>query len=223
MNRPKTKVLLTVLALLVTRPDVVAAGEPSDADGDANLTWTELADGHAKRGFLGVELLPIGTDLRRYFGAPEGRGILVSHVAEDSPARKAGLLAGDVITSVDNQPVENDWAFRRVIWGKKSGDALAIEVVRDRKTLSITATMEERERAEWNMGAMFGKEMLEGGKLRGLMAEGEIKKAVERAQKALESPELQEKLRRYHELESDLDRRTRDIERRLEELEKKLK
>ena len=57
------------------------------------------------RGWLGVEAIELPASLRAHFGAPEDAGILVSAVAEESPAYDAGIRVGDVIYEADGRPV----------------------------------------------------------------------------------------------------------------------
>src|SRR6267142_342065 len=57
------------------------------------------------RGRLGVRVEGLNPDLGSYFGAPDGQGVLVVKVMKDTPAEKAGLKAGDVITRVGDQAV----------------------------------------------------------------------------------------------------------------------
>ena len=52
---------------------------------------------------VGVELDMLGSQLADYFGVKDGQGLLVKHVAENSPASRAGLKAGDVITKANGQ------------------------------------------------------------------------------------------------------------------------
>lgn len=91
---------------------------------------------------LGVSVLPMTDDLRRYFGVESGKGVLVSAVAPGSPAESAGLRAGDVIVSVDGQPVAQSGDISRAL--RKDSDqarAVAVEVFRDKTRLTFTASI----------------------------------------------------------------------------------
>lgn len=61
---------------------------------------------------IGVQLDVLGSQLADYFGVKDGQGLLVKHVAANSPASSAGLKAGDVVTKVNGQVMAsvNDWA-----------------------------------------------------------------------------------------------------------------
>ena len=92
------------------------------------------------RGRLGVQLNELTPELAEYFGAKEG-GVLVSRVTKDSPAEKAGLKAGDVITSVNGDRVRdtNDLVDEL---RDKDGD-VTLGIVRDKKESSVKATMDD--------------------------------------------------------------------------------
>jgi serine protease Do len=104
--------------------------------GGDNGPWTVL-DGMA-RGRLGVTVQELTPELATYFGVKDG--VLVATVAADSPAAKAGLKAGDIITTVDGKTVT---AASDLISGLagKSGE-VTIGLTRDRKPLTLKATIE---------------------------------------------------------------------------------
>jgi len=88
---------------------------------------------------LGVTVDPLTDQLAQYFGTVAG--VLVTSVADGSAASRAGLKAGDVITSIDGQPVHSTDDLIRATRDAKD-DEVTIEIVRDRKTSSVKATLE---------------------------------------------------------------------------------
>jgi len=94
------------------------------------------------RGRLGVTLQTVTDQLAQYFGAPDG-GALVTSVREGSPAEKAGLKAGDVITSVNGDAVRDAGDVMSHVRGA-SADEVTIGYLRDRKAASVKATLEPR-------------------------------------------------------------------------------
>jgi serine protease Do len=96
------------------------------------------------RGRLGVALSSVGEQLAAYFGVP--RGVLVTSVDLDSPAGRAGLKAGDVITSVNGRSVDDPADVLAEVRRADAGGPLAMTVTRDRKELKLTAQLPERER-----------------------------------------------------------------------------
>jgi membrane-associated protease RseP (regulator of RpoE activity) len=104
-----------------------------------------------KRGYLGVELTELTPELRAHFGAPQGAGVMVARVVPGSPAEKAGLAIGDIITSLDGKPVESSWDVRSRVRALGDGATLPLEVQRDGKPQALTATVVQRERREMDL------------------------------------------------------------------------
>jgi len=98
----------------------------------------------SRRGRLGVALSSVGEQLAAYFGVQ--RGVLVTSVDLDSPAGRAGLKAGDVITSVNGRSVDDPSDVLAEVRRADDGGSLAMTVTRDRKELKLSAQLPERER-----------------------------------------------------------------------------
>lgn len=94
------------------------------------------------RGRLGISVQDLTPQLADYFGAKAG--VLVSAVSEDTPASKAGIKAGDVITRVDNRAVSSSRELIRELQDIDAGKEVSIEIVRDRKPMTVKATLEDR-------------------------------------------------------------------------------
>jgi hypothetical protein len=109
----------------------------------------------AERGFLGVELTDLTPELRLHFGAPEDAGVLVGRVEDDSPALRAGLRVGDVITRLDGEDVSSSFALTTRIGGHEKGDLVGLEVVRDGKVQTLSATLETRQRTQIEVGHLL--------------------------------------------------------------------
>jgi S1-C subfamily serine protease len=92
------------------------------------------------RGRLGVQLNELTPELAAYFGAKDG-GVLVARVTPDSPAAKAGLKAGDVITSVDGDRVRDTDDLVDELRDKEG--EITIGIVRDKGESTVKATLEE--------------------------------------------------------------------------------
>jgi serine protease Do len=98
-------------------------------------------------GRLGITVNDLSPQLADYFGTKEG--VLVTSVRDDSAAAKAGLKAGDVITSIDGNSVESPAELRRRTQGLEDGDEFTLGVVRDKKSLTLKGKVEERQRRRW--------------------------------------------------------------------------
>ena len=100
---------------------------------------------HGGGAFLGVQLTELTNELRAHFGVPAGQGVMVAKVVDDSPAAKAGVQVGDVITAVDGETVENGAQLARRIRGHEDGATVALELWRDGKVEALSPTLETRE------------------------------------------------------------------------------
>ena len=101
---------------------------------------------HGGGAFLGVQLSQLTPELRTHFGVPEDVGVMVGKLVDGSPAFRAGLEVGDIVTAVDGESVASASALARAIGGHGDGDTVVLEVWRDGRMEKISATLEERER-----------------------------------------------------------------------------
>lgn len=90
-------------------------------------------------GRLGIDAENLDGQLASYFGAPEG--ILVRSVNPGSPAEKAGLKAGDVITSVNGEPVRSVGDLRGKLGAKNEEQKVVLSVLRNRAETKITVEL----------------------------------------------------------------------------------
>jgi serine protease Do/serine protease DegQ len=95
--------------------------------------------GSVKRGQLGVSMYTVTPDIAHSLGLQNATGALVSQVVEGSPAEKAGIHTGDVITSVNGQPVKSNSELRNSIGLMRVGDKVEVGLLRDGKPLKVTA------------------------------------------------------------------------------------
>ncbi|MNQ86567.1 putative periplasmic serine endoprotease DegP-like precursor [compost metagenome] len=100
-------------------------------------------DGKVSRGWLGVVIQEVNKDLAESFGLDKPAGALVAQVLEDGPAAKGGLQVGDVILSMNDQPIVMSADLPHLVGGLKDGSKASLEVIRDgkRKTIDVTVGM----------------------------------------------------------------------------------
>jgi S1-C subfamily serine protease len=118
-----------------------------------------IASGKVEHAYLGVSMNTITPDLVENVTLPVDSGVLVAEVQPDSPAAKAGLrggdnpvtvngvdyvLGGDLITAADGTPVTSLEQLRDIVLGKKPGDTLDLEVIRDGQALTISVELGSR-------------------------------------------------------------------------------
>jgi S1-C subfamily serine protease len=94
---------------------------------------------------LGVTVSELTTQLAGYFGASDG--VLVTSVADGSPAASAGLKAGDVITSVNGERVRSRDDLVRGLRDARDGEEVTVRIVRDKKEASVKAKIEASRRS----------------------------------------------------------------------------
>src|SRR5436853_61063 len=108
----------------------------------AKTVVTQLADtGHVSRGWLGVSIQSLTPELAKSFGLTETTGALVGSVTDDSPAMKAGIKAGDIITEFDGHKVARSETLPRLVAETPARREVPVTVLRDGKTMKLTATV----------------------------------------------------------------------------------
>jgi len=100
--------------------------------------------GKVVRGFLGVEMQPLTPELAQSFGAGGTEGVLIAQVNPDSPAGKADLRNGDIITKIAGRAVKTPEALQEMVASMSPGDKVSIEIIRDGKARTIEAVLGER-------------------------------------------------------------------------------
>lgn len=102
-----------------------------------------LKFGTVKRGLLGVQIQAVTSDIAQSLGLGATHGALVTQVVEGSAAEKAGIKAGDVVTSVNGQTVKSNTELRNAIGLMRVGDKVDIGLLRDGSSHRVTATIAE--------------------------------------------------------------------------------
>lgn len=102
------------------------------------------AHGRVVRGWLGVGIQALTSDLAAKFGVAEGEGVLVNEVFNDDPAARGGIKPGDIITKIDGKSVDTPNALSRLIAILPPGAVASVEVVRDRQRQVLSVALTER-------------------------------------------------------------------------------
>src|SRR4029450_1439645 len=115
----------------------------------AKNVMTQLIDhGQVHRGMIGVTIQPVTSDIANSLGLPQVRGALVNSVTAGSPADKAGIRRGDVITAVNGAAIKDSNDLRNDVAQMAPGSTAKLTVLRDGKEQSLNVTLTERKAAE---------------------------------------------------------------------------
>jgi serine protease Do len=102
---------------------------------------SQLKDtGHVTRGWMGVQIQTVTPDIADGLGLKKAEGALVSEPQSDSPAAKAGIMSGDVITMLDGSPLKDSRMLARKIGSMAPGTSVKLGVLHngDEKTVTLT-------------------------------------------------------------------------------------
>ena len=112
----------------------------------------------------GLELSELNEQLGEYFGAPNGRGLLVERVEKKSNGAKAGFKAGDVITKINKSSIEDLRDLSDALEDAEEGDKVDVEVLRKGATQTLKVEIEEDDDApssfNYHFNGMPGRELM---------------------------------------------------------------
>ena len=100
-----------------------------------------IRDGKVTHAFIGIQISDVTPDNAKFFQLNKAEGAVVSEVGPDTPAAKAGLRTGDVITELDGKPVTDAGQLQMTVGQKRPGDTIHLQVVRDSKPTTIPVTL----------------------------------------------------------------------------------
>jgi serine protease Do len=110
----------------------------------AKLVVAQLKDkGYITRGWLGVQVQPVTADIADSLGMKQAKGAMVDSPQDGSPAAKAGIEAGDVITAVDGKPVKDSRDLARTISMMAPGSSVKLDVLHKGDSRTVTLALGE--------------------------------------------------------------------------------
>lgn len=110
----------------------------------ANIVDQLLADGRVARGWLGVQIQNVTSDIAEGLGLENQRGAFVSSIVAGGPAARAGFQRMDVITAVNGQSVESSAELTRRVGSIGAGTEVTFNVIRDNDEIVLRATLGDR-------------------------------------------------------------------------------
>ena len=108
-----------------------------------NVAEQIMKTGHVTRGRIGVGIQTVSRDVAESLGLAKAEGAVVGSVEPDSPAAKAGLEVGDVITKVDGRPIDGASDLSRTIRAVHPGQQVKVTVFRNGKSRDVGVTIAE--------------------------------------------------------------------------------
>lgn len=144
---------LLLTAGLAAAPASVAA-HPSPQSSDH--TTYEKFEWSTSKGRLGVLVMSLTPELRKHFGTSEDRGVMVARVEPLSPAASAGIKPGDILVEVKGRTIADASDVLGAIADVPKDQTVSIKLVRDGKTLDLSARMTSGATSwldpSWSMG-----------------------------------------------------------------------
>ena len=236
--RPDDRVEIIVLRDGDEEELVVTLGERSRRAIRIPHIRREIHRGHhgpemRHRGYLGVHLQNLTDELREYFGVPEGEGVLIAKVEEDSPAGEAGLKAGDVITEANGEAIDRPGSLMKALRGKEEGDPVGITFYRDGRMDTVEAIAGSTESHVFDVNSFIWCDDDEDGEGCGGeysfnfdFDEGGWQESIQNLQEYFGSEDFQDRVRdytrQYQDIEKQLERKMEMLEKKLREMEKRL-
>lgn len=114
-----------------------------------NLTAQMVQYGQVKRGELGIMGTELNSELAKAMKVDAQRGAFVSRVMPNSSAAKAGIKAGDVITSLNGKPISSFAALRAEVGSMPIGSKVTLGLLREGKPVNVSPNCNRAVRIRW--------------------------------------------------------------------------
>ncbi|HEV7507807.1 MAG TPA: PDZ domain-containing protein [Thermoanaerobaculia bacterium] len=179
----------------------------------------------ANRGYLGVGLLDLTPELRTHFGVPEESGVMVSKVEPGSPAEKAGIKVGDILTLIDGKAMKSTWDVMGKVRTYDNSQQVPVEIWRNGKAQTVSAPIVTRERPELDMAPLFTKVAGPQGDHMLLQLDGESLPKLKDLPngKWLDEDGHRIQIKRLGSgREADLEKKLKELEKRIDDLQRQL-
>ena len=176
----------------------------------------------ARSGLMVENLTP---QLGDYFGAKDGKGVLVRSVEKGSRAEQAGFRAGDVIVKVNGESISDSGDFTHAVRGRK-GNSVTVSIIRERKEQNLTLTVPDRNQSQLldtdediELPDADAETVIDLGEVQSEIAH--LKPEIERAVRLIR-PSVEEAARELREHEQELQQQMRELEREFTDQEREI-
>jgi serine protease Do len=102
-----------------------------------------MQKGYFSRPYMGISWQAITPNIAARYNLPVEWGVYVTDVSSNSPAQKAGLQQGDIITKIGDNTLDSSHSYINTLFTYKAGDKVPIEIARDTQTLQLTVELGE--------------------------------------------------------------------------------
>jgi Do/DeqQ family serine protease len=102
-----------------------------------------VVDGKVTRGYLGVKITPLTSEIAKQSNLPQQNGALIAEVTPGSPGERAGLKPGDIVTEFDGKPMADSRHLQLMVARKPPGSQVSMKIVRDGKEQTLTVQLGE--------------------------------------------------------------------------------
>jgi len=148
-SKPGMKTTIVVIRANEKKSLAISVGKPRRANHSSGFAFA--APMPPRMPFFGatrtwgLQLSELNEQLGEYFGAPNGRGLLVEQVEKKSTGAKAGFKAGDVITKVNKNSIEELRDLSDALEDVETGDKVEVEVLRKGSSATLTVEIEDKD------------------------------------------------------------------------------
>ena len=102
-----------------------------------------IRDGKVSHGYMGLGITDVTPENAKFFDSKDNRGAIVTQVEADSPAAKAGLKIGDLITSLNGHETSDASQLQVLVGQTHPGTTIKLQVMRDGKGMELPVTLEK--------------------------------------------------------------------------------
>jgi 2-alkenal reductase len=102
-----------------------------------------IQNGYVSRPYLGINYQPITPRVAAIYRLPVQYGVYITDVAANSPASKAGLQVGDIITGIDNTSLDETHAYINTLFQYSAGDTVTLTIMRNGSQTKVQVTLGE--------------------------------------------------------------------------------
>ena len=222
MARPGKAITFAMPAIpaMPAMPAVPATPFVPDMDMPVSIV---VVHSSARSGLMVENLTP---QLGDYFGAKDGKGVLVRSVEKGSRAEQAGFRAGDVIVKVNGESISDSGDFTHAVRGRK-GNSVTVSIIRERKEQNLTLTVPDRNQSQLlDMDEDLGlpdtdaETVIDLGEVQSEIAR--LKPEIERAVRVIR-PSVEEAAKELRDHEEELKQQMRELEREFKDQEREIR